>query len=93
MKRIYLSILAVIVVVGIAGLLAGCATGGSHESADAKPSGARLWTQNCARCHNSRSPAEFSPAQWDVVMLHMRVRAGLTAQDSQSIREFLQQTN
>lgn len=77
-------------------ILAGCSTtspAGAGGTASAKPSGSRLWAQNCARCHNSRSPSELSPAQWDVVMIHMRVRAGLTGDDSRSILEFLQTAN
>jgi mono/diheme cytochrome c family protein len=78
-------------------VLVGCATStpgnGNSASAESKPDGQKLWAQNCVRCHNSRSPGEMSPAQWDVVMLHMRVRAGLTAPDHQAIREFLQSSN
>ena len=73
-------------------VLCGCATS-SPGTAGAQPNGSRLWAQNCTRCHNSRSPAELSPAQWDPVMLHMRIRAGLTAADSRAILEFLQSSN
>ncbi len=73
--------------------LVGCATPKAGDSARTEANGSRLWAQNCTRCHNSRSPSELSPAQWDVVMLHMRVRAGLTAREHQAIREFLQTSN
>ncbi len=72
-------------------VITGCAT--SRDSAGAPPNGSRLWAQNCTRCHNSRSPSELSPAQWDPVMLHMRIRASLTAADSRAILEFLQTSN
>ena len=72
----------------LGGILAGCATAPKREA-----SGARLWSQNCVRCHNSRSPASYSDAQWEVAMLHMRVRAGLAAKDAHSIREFLHNAN
>ena len=52
-------------------------------------SGAELWAQNCVRCHNLRSPSSFSPAQWEVVMMHMRVRANLTPEEHKKILEFL----
>jgi cytochrome c553 len=52
-------------------------------------SGAQLWAENCVRCHNIRSPSSYSPAQWDVVMLHMRVRANLTPEEHKKILEFL----
>lgn len=56
-------------------------------------SGAQLWAENCRRCHNFRSPAEFSDAQWDIVGHHMRVRANLTAAQHLAIIEFLKSGN
>ena len=52
-------------------------------------SGAQMWAENCNRCHNVRSPQSYSPAQWDVAMLHMRVRANLTGDEARKILEFL----
>ena len=52
-------------------------------------SGAQLWAENCQRCHNFRSPASYSPAQWEVAMLHMRVRTNLTAEQHEKILAFL----
>jgi hypothetical protein len=51
--------------------------------------GAELWAANCIRCHNIRSPSSYSAAQWDVVMLHMRIRAKLTPEEHKKILEFL----
>ena len=76
-------------------LLTGCASTSKMKMAggDSEPNGSRLWTQNCIRCHNSRSPSEMSNAQWEVAMLHMRIRANLTAAEHKSILEFLQSGN
>jgi len=75
-------------------MLAGCATSGPKGTASTSGAdGSRLWAQNCVRCHNSRSPTEYSDSQWDVIMLHMRVRAGLAANDARLIREFLRSAN
>jgi len=52
-------------------------------------SGAQLWAQNCGRCHNIRSPDSLSDAQWDIVVLHMRIRANLTAEEHKQILAFL----
>jgi mono/diheme cytochrome c family protein len=52
-------------------------------------SGAQMWAENCNRCHNVRSPQSYSPAQWEVAMLHMRVRANLTGEETRKILEFL----
>lgn len=52
-------------------------------------SGDELWSMNCQRCHNMRSPAMHSPAQWDVIVHHMRVRANITGADQRAIADFL----
>lgn len=50
---------------------------------------AKLWAENCVRCHNISSPSNYSPAQWDVVMMHMRVQANLTPEEYKKILAFL----
>ena len=67
--------------------------GPQTEGTTAKPSGSELWSQNCGRCHNFRSPPDFSDGEWDAITLHMRVRANLTAQEYSSIRDFLKASN
>lgn len=59
----------------------------------AKKAGAQIWAENCARCHNMREPASFSDREWSVIMHHMRVRANLTVEEYESIREFLKAAN
>ena len=58
-----------------------------------EPGGARLWSQNCMRCHNLRPPRERSDRQWAVIAHHMRVRANVTAQEHREILKFLQAAN
>jgi len=55
--------------------------------------GVQLWANNCTRCHNMRPPESYSDAQWDVAMLHMRVRANLTADDANAIVKYLKSAN
>lgn len=77
-------------------LILGCAANkqsgevaaGTTPSA-AEKSGAQLWAENCVRCHNIRSPSSYSSAQWEVAMMHMRVRANLTPEEHKKILEFL----
>jgi mono/diheme cytochrome c family protein len=85
-----------IVVTGL--ILAGCASPESKsdskiksaaEPASGSVAGAQMWAQNCGHCHNIRSPSSYSDAQWDVVMLHMRIRANLTPKEHQAILAFL----
>lgn len=76
-------------------LLAGCSTpapaAGTDPSKTASSShnGATLWAQNCGHCHNIRSPDFYSDMQWNVVMLHMRIRANLTGEEHRQILAFL----
>lgn len=55
--------------------------------------GARLWANNCGRCHNVRDPKELRDDQWKPVMTHMRIRAPLTGAEQRDILLFLQASN
>lgn len=52
-------------------------------------SGQELWSMNCQRCHNMRSPVMYTDTQWQVIVHHMRVRANLTGADARAIADFL----
>jgi cytochrome c5 len=58
-----------------------------------KRSGVQLWSDTCARCHNSRPPEEFSDAQWGIIVHHMQLRANLTGEEAREITKFLQASN
>ena len=94
------SALGVLIGFGGAVLLgAGCASGSPKATSTAVPpvsssapvvaGGAELWARNCGHCHNIRSPSSYSDSQWDVAMMHMRVRANLTAEEHKKILAFL----
>lgn len=53
-------------------------------------SGAELWAMNCSRCHTARSPGEFTAAQWQTILRHMRVRANLPAAQAREVQKFLE---
>ncbi len=55
--------------------------------------GAKAWSDNCGRCHNIRDAKELRDDQWISTLFHMRVRAGLTGQDTRDILSFLQASN
>lgn len=55
--------------------------------------GAQAWVNNCSRCHNIREPGEFRDDLWRPIVYHMRVRAGLTGQETRDILTFLQASN
>jgi len=51
--------------------------------------GAQLWPVYCNTCHNARPGAEFSPAEWRMIMMHMRTQANLPANDARAVLEYL----
>ncbi len=55
--------------------------------------GAKVWSDNCGRCHNIRDGKELRDDQWISTIFHMRVRAGLTGEDARDILSFLQASN
>lgn len=68
------------------------ASAAEEEKPDLK-TGARLWRQNCGRCHYTRRPSERSDRQWQIIVAHMRLRANLTGDTANAILEFLRATN
>ena len=55
--------------------------------------GSKVWAENCNRCHNMRGPKELRDDQWISTSFHMRVRAGLTGQETRDVVTFLQASN
>jgi len=55
--------------------------------------GSKVWAENCNRCHNMRGPKELRDDQWISTAYHMRVRAGLTGQETRDLITFLQASN
>lgn len=55
--------------------------------------GAKLWAVTCSGCHRLRSPNEYTAEQWHTIMLHMRVQAHLTGQQTRDILHFLQSSS
>ena len=56
-----------------------------------KLTGAELYAVNCNRCHPERYPTEFNSAQWQTLMLHMRVRANLPAKQAKEILKYMKE--
>jgi len=56
-------------------------------------SGAELYSMHCNRCHAERYPTERTAAQWNTILLHMRVRANLPADQARTILKYLQENS
>jgi len=67
----------------------------SPKKAEKKPqkklTGAELYALNCNRCHPERYAPERTAEQWKTILLHMRVRANLPAEQAKTILQFLQE--
>ena len=59
-------------------------------AAPRKLSGAELYSMHCNRCHPERYPTERTAAQWKTILLHMRVRVNLPAEQARTILKYLQ---
>lgn len=60
-----------------------------HANGVGADEGAKIYNQNCGRCHNPRAVQEFTEAEWSVIMPHMRERAQLTGGEARAIEMFL----
>jgi hypothetical protein len=63
----------------------------AKPKAEKKLTGAELYAVNCNRCHPERYPTEFNSAQWQTIMLHMRVRANLPAKQAKEILKYMKE--
>lgn len=54
--------------------------------------GAKLYSENCGRCHNPRPASEYSQKEWSVVMPHMREKAHMTGTEALAVEAFLSST-
>jgi mono/diheme cytochrome c family protein len=87
--------LAALAAIALLALGAGRAAAADNEQAERElfKQGAKLWPVYCAQCHNARPGSEFSPAQWNIIMMHMRTQANLPAQDARALTEYLKRSH
>ena len=54
--------------------------------------GARLYSENCGRCHNARPASDYTKREWSVVMPHMREKAHMTGKEALAVEAFIDST-
>lgn len=74
----------------IASLATGCAGRAMPGQLSPMEEGALLWSMTCSHCHNLRPIDQYVAEDWSIIVDHMRVRAGLTKSEANSITRFLQ---
>jgi mono/diheme cytochrome c family protein len=89
MNRKHLTKLLALAIAGLTLSVAALAEESKTEKQQLFLNGARLWPVYCSQCHNARPGSEFSPAQWDIIMMHMRTQSNMPAQDARAIKEYL----
>jgi hypothetical protein len=90
-KSIVIRLLAIVLLALAAGKA--LAAEGEQQQRQLFKLGAKLWPVYCAQCHNARPGSEFSPVQWDVIMMHMRTQANLPASDARAMTEYLKRSH
>ncbi|MBO6514865.1 MAG: c-type cytochrome [Phycisphaerales bacterium] len=51
--------------------------------------GARVYNENCSRCHNARPVQEFHADEWSVIVPHMREKAHLSGTEAKQLEAFI----
>ena len=54
--------------------------------------GAKVYSENCGRCHNARPAEEYTKKEWSVVIPHMRAKAHMTGKEALAVEAFLAST-
>ncbi len=88
-RNVALSLLVMFAMVGLSPV---CGRAAEQDRSSKKAlyrEGARLWPAYCSQCHVARPGGEYSPAEWDTVMMHMRFRANLSGEQTRAIVQFL----
>ncbi len=82
----------IMVVISVAILFASNANAEHTKDTSMIAEGARLYSENCGRCHNARPASDYSKKEWSVVMPHMREKAHMTGKEALAVEAFLDST-
>ena len=55
--------------------------------------GAKVFAENCSRCHEAPDPAARAGRDWRAISLHMRVISDISREDQQHVLIFLRTFN
>ena len=55
--------------------------------------GARVFAENCSRCHEAPDPASRDVREWRAISMHMRVVSDLSKEDQRNVFIFLRTFN
>lgn len=69
------------------------ATDDTNQKVKMEKTGALMWGETCNRCHLAPSPADYNDTDWEIISLHMKIRANLTENEITMIEKFLKSAN
>lgn len=55
--------------------------------------GNELWAESCTRCHYAPPSVDFNDHEWDLIGMHMQIKAQLTQVEVEKIIHYLKDTN
>jgi hypothetical protein len=55
--------------------------------------GARVFAENCSRCHEAPDPASRDGREWRAISMHMRVFSDISKEDQRNVLIFLRTFN
>ena len=98
-RRTSLGAAVIALVIGTFAVMAWAGSPQDTKTQDAKPgkakerTGEQLFAINCSRCHDARYAPERTDAQWKTIVIHMRTRGRIPAEDAKKILKYLQDNN
>ena len=83
---LYRTLITLIAAVGISQAIA------AHVDPNLVAKGARVYNENCSRCHNPRPAEQYRAEEWSAVIPHMRVKAHMTESETLAVEAFMAST-
>ena len=59
------------------------------EEATAQRRGVEIWGPTCGNCHSMQPASRYTSAKWGPIMVHMKINARLSDEESQAVLEYL----
>ncbi len=72
-------------------LIAGCSKHTIQTSNTKFPAGQKLYLSKCGGCHRTYDRLEYSPEEWDSILVTMRSKAKITDEQEKEILFFLKE--
>ncbi|MCX8057269.1 MAG: hypothetical protein N3F03_06670 [Ignavibacteria bacterium] len=82
-----------LIVIFLFSIFIGCSTKTIKSTNTKFPSGQKLYLSKCSGCHRLYDRLEYTPHQWDSIMVVMRVKAKTNPEQEIEILNYLKERN